>query len=167
MQPNSSHTKSPQNASTKPSTHNINAAPTLPTPCVIDDGVENIPVPMIRPTLPSNCQSTPRRGGPPKRRLRVGGFPHMSRVVDTTPRCRPRPPWADSSSDSCPGCNGCSALSAPSKRLSCTSDFPGEYGALGEPTASSPPASVTGAALSFLPPSHVFTLFPTVDHAIV
>ena len=35
----------------RPSTHSSKAAPTLPTLFVMEEGVEKIPVPMIRPTL--------------------------------------------------------------------------------------------------------------------
>lgn len=51
MQPNSSQTMSPQYDSTRPSTQSRRAAPTLPTPAVMDEGVEKMPVPMMRPTL--------------------------------------------------------------------------------------------------------------------
>lgn len=62
MHPNSSHTQSPANDSASPSTHNSNAAPTLPTPLVMDDGVEKMPVPMMRPTLFSTAVSAMLRG---------------------------------------------------------------------------------------------------------
>ena len=42
---------SPQNDKTKPSTQSMSDAPTEPTEPRIDDGVEKMPVPMIRPTL--------------------------------------------------------------------------------------------------------------------
>lgn len=57
MHPNSSHTQRPANDNASPRTHSINAAPTLPTLFVMDDGVEKMPVPIIRPTLFCNaCQ---------------------------------------------------------------------------------------------------------------
>ena len=49
--PNSSQMNSPQNDKTKPSTQSIKDAPTEPTDPRIEDGVEKIPVPIIRPTL--------------------------------------------------------------------------------------------------------------------
>ena len=51
MVPNSSQTKSPQSESAKPKTQSIKDAPTEPTDPRMDDGVENIPVPMMAPTL--------------------------------------------------------------------------------------------------------------------
>ena len=48
--PYSSHTKRPKNDSRKPRTHNMREAPTEPTELRME-GVENIPVPIIRPTL--------------------------------------------------------------------------------------------------------------------
>jgi hypothetical protein len=47
MVPNSSQINSPQNESAKPRTQSIRDAPTDLTDPRIDDGVENIPVPMI------------------------------------------------------------------------------------------------------------------------
>jgi hypothetical protein len=49
--PNSSQMKSPQNENKKPATQSISDAPMDPTEPRILDGVENIPVPMIRPML--------------------------------------------------------------------------------------------------------------------
>lgn len=49
--PYSSQMNRPQNESTKPKTQSIKEAPTDPTDPRIDDGVEKMPVPMIRPTL--------------------------------------------------------------------------------------------------------------------
>ena len=49
--PSSSQTKRPQNESTSPRTQSISDAPTDPTDRRMDEGVENIPVPMILPTL--------------------------------------------------------------------------------------------------------------------
>jgi len=51
MVPNSSQTKSPQRERAKPMTQSIRDAPTDPTKPRMDDGVENIPVPMMAPTL--------------------------------------------------------------------------------------------------------------------
>jgi len=51
MVPNSSQMKSPHTESAKPRTQSIRDAPTDPTDSRMDDGVENIPVPMIMPTL--------------------------------------------------------------------------------------------------------------------
>jgi hypothetical protein len=51
MVPNSSQINSPQNESAKPSTQSIRDAPTDLTDPRMDDGVENIPVPMILPML--------------------------------------------------------------------------------------------------------------------
>lgn len=52
--PNSSQMKRPQAERMKPVTHSIKDAPTDPTEPRIDDGVEKMPVPMIRPTLEKN-----------------------------------------------------------------------------------------------------------------
>ena len=49
--PNSSHTKRPQKDRTNPRTQSMREAPTELTDESIDDGVENIPDPIIRPTL--------------------------------------------------------------------------------------------------------------------
>jgi hypothetical protein len=51
MAPNSSHIKSPQNERKKPATQSNKDAPTDPTDLRIVDGVEKIPVPIIRPML--------------------------------------------------------------------------------------------------------------------
>jgi propanediol dehydratase small subunit len=51
MVPNSSQTKSPQSERAKPMTQSIRDAPTDPTKPRMYDGVENIPVPMMAPTL--------------------------------------------------------------------------------------------------------------------
>jgi hypothetical protein len=51
MVPNSSQTKSPQNERAKPRTQSIRDAPTDPTDPRMEDGVENMPVPMIVPML--------------------------------------------------------------------------------------------------------------------
>ena len=49
--PNSSQMKRPQKDSTNPRSQSIREAPTELTEESIDDGVEKIPVPIIRPTL--------------------------------------------------------------------------------------------------------------------
>lgn len=49
--PNSSQMKRPHAERMKPRTHSMRDAPTDPTEPRIDDGVEKMPVPMIRPTL--------------------------------------------------------------------------------------------------------------------
>ena len=49
--PSSSQTKRPQNESTSPRIQSISDAPTDPTDPRMDEGVENIPVPIIEPTL--------------------------------------------------------------------------------------------------------------------
>jgi hypothetical protein len=51
MVPNSSQMKSPQSDNARPRTQSIRDAPTDPTDSRMDDGVENIPVPMMQPTL--------------------------------------------------------------------------------------------------------------------
>ena len=51
MVPNSSQIKSPQKERKKPRTQSMREAPTDWTEDSIDDGVEKIPVPIIRPTL--------------------------------------------------------------------------------------------------------------------
>jgi len=51
MVPNSSHITSPQNERRKPATQSNKDAPTDPTELRIVDGVEKIPVPIIRPIL--------------------------------------------------------------------------------------------------------------------
>ena len=50
--PYSSQMNRPQNDSAKPRTQSIRDAPTEPTDPRMDDGVEKIPVPIMRPTLP-------------------------------------------------------------------------------------------------------------------
>jgi hypothetical protein len=54
--PNSSQTKRPQNERAKPMTQSIRDAPTDPTKPRMYDGVENIPVPMMAPTLVTNVR---------------------------------------------------------------------------------------------------------------
>ena len=54
MLPNSSQMNSPQNESRKPATQSNMDAPTDPTDSRMVDGVENMPVPIIRPTLDTN-----------------------------------------------------------------------------------------------------------------
>lgn len=49
--PYSSHTKRPQKDKTRPRTQSIREAPMEFTEVRIEDGVEKIPVPMMRPTL--------------------------------------------------------------------------------------------------------------------
>lgn len=51
MVPNSSQINNPQNDSAKPRAQSIKDAPTDPTDPRMDDGVENMPVPIILPTL--------------------------------------------------------------------------------------------------------------------
>jgi hypothetical protein len=57
MVPNSSQTKSPQSERAKPMTQSIRDAPTDPTKPRMYDGVENIPVPMMAPTLVANVRN--------------------------------------------------------------------------------------------------------------
>jgi hypothetical protein len=52
--------KRPQKLSKKPRTQSMSEAPTEPTPERMEDGVENIPVPMIRPTIRRVQEVTPR-----------------------------------------------------------------------------------------------------------
>jgi hypothetical protein len=64
MVPNSSQMKSPQNESKNPATQSNRDAPTDPTDPRMVDGVENIPVPIIRPMLDANsikkkCKTKP------------------------------------------------------------------------------------------------------------
>ena len=49
--PYSSQMNKPQNDNTNPRTQSIREAPTDPTDPRIEDGVEKIPVPIMRPTL--------------------------------------------------------------------------------------------------------------------
>jgi hypothetical protein len=72
MVPNSSQTKSPQSERTKPMTQSIRDAPTDPTELRIDDGVENIPVPMMAPTLVANVRKSEKSNG------RVGSLEHCA-----------------------------------------------------------------------------------------
>ena len=51
MVPNSSQMNRPQKESTKPRTQSMSDAPTEPTDPRMEEGVEKMPVPMIRPTL--------------------------------------------------------------------------------------------------------------------
>jgi len=87
MVPNSSQTKSPQRERAKPMTQSIRDAPTDPTRPRMDDGVENIPVPMMAPTLVANVRKSERSN------RRVG---HLSIVQLKTPRWRPIPPAVSS-----------------------------------------------------------------------
>ena len=48
MQPSSSHIRRPANERRNPRVHSIKDAPTLPVLLKMDDGVEKMPVPMIR-----------------------------------------------------------------------------------------------------------------------
>jgi hypothetical protein len=84
MVPNSSHIKSPQNERKKSATQSNKDAPTDPTDLRIVDGVEKIPVPIIRPMLETNSMrkdfKITRRGG------------YMSIVQLNTPKWRPIPP---------------------------------------------------------------------------
>ena len=64
--PYSSHMNSPERDKRNPRTHSISEAPTDSTDERIEDGVEKIPVPIMRPTI--------------------------SIVQLNTPRCRPIPP---------------------------------------------------------------------------
>jgi hypothetical protein len=81
MVPNSSHVKSPQNEREKPATQSNKDAPTDPTELRIVDGVEKIPVPIIRPMLETDSM---RKGFKLTRR---GGY--MSIVQLNTPNWRP------------------------------------------------------------------------------
>jgi hypothetical protein len=95
MVPNSSQIKSPQSERTKPMTQSISDAPTDPTKPRMDDGVENIPVPMMAPMLVANVRKSERYN------RRVG---HLSNVQLKTPRWRPIPPAVSSGymSEKCP-----------------------------------------------------------------
>ena len=55
MVPSSSQTKRPQKDSTNPRIQSMRDAPTELTDESIEDGVEKIPVPIIRPTLAQGC----------------------------------------------------------------------------------------------------------------
>lgn len=79
----------PQNDNTKPRTQSINDAPTEPTEPRIEDGVENTPVPMMRPTLTFGVSTM----GP---RRRKNGCSHINIVQLVTPRWRPSPPEVSS-----------------------------------------------------------------------
>lgn len=61
--PNSSQMKSPQNENKKPATQSKRDAPMEPTEPRILDGVENIPVPIIRPMLETDFEDVIRRDG--------------------------------------------------------------------------------------------------------
>ena len=80
MAPNSSQTKSPQSEKAKPMTQSIRNTPTDPTEPRMNDGVENIPVPMIVPTLVANVRKYERSN-------RMVG--HLSTVQLKTPRWQP------------------------------------------------------------------------------
>src|SRR6266852_1986230 len=88
MVKNSSHIKSPQNERKKPATQSNRDAPTDPTELRIVDGVENIPVPIIRPMLETDSMKKDfqisRRSG------------YMSIVQLNTPKWRPIPPAVSS-----------------------------------------------------------------------
>ena len=55
MVPYSSQMKRPQNERTKPRSQSMRDAPTEPTDLRMEDGVENIPVPIILPILHNQC----------------------------------------------------------------------------------------------------------------
>jgi hypothetical protein len=95
MVPNSSQIKTPQSERAKPMTQSIRDAPTDPTRPRMYDGVENIPVPMMAPTLVANVRKYKKFNG------RVG---HLSIVQLKTPRWRPIPPAVSSGhmSEKCP-----------------------------------------------------------------
>ena len=76
--PYSSQMNRPQNDSAKPRTQSIRDAPTEPTEPRMDDGVEKIPVPIIRPTLPVARVSVVN--------ARENHDNYMSRVQLKTPR---------------------------------------------------------------------------------
>ena len=82
--PYSSHTKRPQNDSRKPRNHNTREAPMEPTELRME-GVENIPVPIIRPTL-MNSEGQHR---PTKTK---GHQIHISMGQLNMPKWRPIPP---------------------------------------------------------------------------
>jgi len=84
MVPNSSHIKSPQNDRKKQATQSNKDAPTDPTDLRMVDGVEKIPVPIIRPMLETNSI---REG---LKMTRRSGY--MSIVQLNTPKWRPIPP---------------------------------------------------------------------------
>ncbi len=86
--PSSSQTKSPQKESTNPKTQSISDTPADPTDPIIDEGVENIPVPMILPTLPTVVR---RENG-----VRMEIKRYMIIVQSNIPKWRPIPPAVSS-----------------------------------------------------------------------
>ena len=89
MVPNSSEIKSPQKESKNPATQSNRDAPTDPTDSRMVDGVENIPVPIIRPILDENSVRKPAEGSGGR-----GGY--MSIVQLNTPKWHPIPPAVSS-----------------------------------------------------------------------
>ena len=84
MVPYSNQTNKPQKESKNPRTQSNREAPTEPTEERIEEGVENIPVPMIRPTLTRQLSLA----------MKKGGKTYMSMVQLKTPKWRPIPPAA-------------------------------------------------------------------------
>ena len=72
--------KSPQNESKKPATQSKRDAPTEPTEPRILDGVENIPVPIMRPILGTDISARKRFKG------KMEGVAYMSIVQLNTPK---------------------------------------------------------------------------------
>jgi hypothetical protein len=85
MVPNSSQTKSPQKESKKPATQSNTEAPTDPTDPRMLDGVENIPVPIIRPMLCADLVRVKNKG-------KTKRSEYISMVQLNTPKWRPIPP---------------------------------------------------------------------------
>ena len=85
--PNSSQMKRPQNDRMKPSTQSMRDAPTDPTDPRIEEGVEKMPVPMMRPTLDGEELGFAQKTARYERT-------YMRSVQLNTPRCRPMPPAA-------------------------------------------------------------------------
>ena len=83
MVPYSNHINNLQKESKNPRAQSIKDAPTEPTEERIEEGVENIPVPMIRPTLHEKF-----------RHVHQGkdGRADIIMVQLKTPKCRPMPP---------------------------------------------------------------------------
>ena len=83
MVPYSNHINNPQKESKNPRAQSIKDAPTEPTEERIEEGVKNIPVPMIRPTLHEKFRHVDQG---------EDGRADIIMVQLKTPKCRPIPP---------------------------------------------------------------------------
>lgn len=107
----------PAKARQNPRTHSINAAPTLPVLLTTDDGVEKMPVPIIRLILEPQYQQM-------QCVKHCNSIAHIRNVVEKRPKCLPNPPAEASSSFSSPA--SASSLDAGSAVTEEVGDLVGE-----------------------------------------